>query len=140
MGLYMLGIGAGLFAPIGGLSSICPTGKSVGVEFRCNRKAYPLVGVKLITFSNSKIELDVFELTLGAKIKIYKKIFANLGGGGYYVRERLNKGFENETGLCSYFGLCIPFLLTEGITLSPEISYSTVPRGISLGLNLSCFM
>ncbi|MDI6840837.1 MAG: hypothetical protein QMD71_08350 [bacterium] len=141
--LNMLSIGLGLFNPIGELSSICPVGKEMGMSYEWHSlylltkpASIPIISGNIISFRKDKFEIDIFKLTQGAKIKIYKRNFVIFGIGGYYIRENLNKGFESESGLCYCFGFYIPLLYNENIVLAQETSYSTVPNGISLKLSV----
>ena len=141
--MHILSIGLGLFNPIGELSSIYLTGKEVGISYEW-RSLYlltkpvviPLISGNVVSFRNNKIEIDVFKLTQEVKVKIYKRNFALFGAGGYYIKEKLNKGFEDESGLCYCFGFYAPLLYNEDIALAQETYYSTIPRGISLRLSV----
>ncbi|MCK4353394.1 hypothetical protein KAW65_08320 [candidate division WOR-3 bacterium] len=132
--MLLLSLGLGLFAPTGGLANIYPVGKSVKIV--CESCYVPLwIGAETLAFDKNELHLNVSKITIGTKVKMHK-MHIGFGVGGYYLKEKLNTGSEDEFGVGSCFAFYFPFLVSEKVNLTPEISYSTVPKGISLNLNI----
>ena len=137
MFLNAVAIGFGFFAPLENLSTICPTGQELRII--CELPTFPTLEVtnfKVLNFTDNEFRIDAFQITEGAKFRVYKKVYLNLGVGGYYVRKISNSGFESTCGSCSYLGFHIPFEFGPNKTIIPEISYYSVPRGLSFTLNI----
>ncbi len=145
MFLNAVAIGLGFFTPVGNLSTVCPTGKEIRIvcEFPIFHRL-EITNFKLLNFTKDDFKINVFQITEGTKFKVYKKVHLNLGFGGYYIRktsgpqDSANSGFESSYGTCSYLGFHIPieFGSKDSEFLIPEISYYSIPKGISLTLNI----
>lgn len=133
--MWLLSIGLGIFAPMGGLSNQFATGNELKISCQANFSPI-VVGVRVITFKRDKLNVNIFEFTGEKKFCLFNRIYPSIGVGGYYATKSLNNGFENEFDLCLDFGFSVSYPITETLIFYPEISYLTVPQGISLGLSL----
>lgn len=137
MFINAIAIGIGILAPTSNLANISTTANEI--RLTCEFPTFPKLEVtnfKLITLTQDNLHINIFQLTEGAKLKIYKKIHLSLGFGAYYVRKSLDSGFESSFGSCSYYGFCTPILFGANKSFTPEFSYYTAPRGISITIGI----
>ncbi len=136
--MNIIAIGLGFFAPFGNLSTVCPTGQELRIicEFHALPKLEIVEHLKLLDFHEDDFRVNIFQLTGGIKIKTYKNLYLNFGVGGYIIKKSSDTGTEFNHNMCSYIGVHIPIKCGNSGILTPEISYYSVPKGISLTLNI----
>ena len=136
--MNIIAIGLGLFAPLGNLSTVCPTGQELRIiyEFQVLSKIEVVEHLKVLDFHEDNFRINIFQITGGTKIKTYKKLYLNFGVGGYIIKKSSDSVTELNHNMCSYIGFHIPIKCGDSGILTPEISYYSVPKSISLTLNI----
>ncbi|MDD5528904.1 MAG: hypothetical protein PHX21_02620 [bacterium] len=132
MNILMLGLG--LIAPMGELANTATSGKEVSVRWEI-AKVNKIAGTsefRVTSFNQTNVNMDIFKITEGVKLKFIKKTRIAAGVGAYYITRKVNQSIENEKGICSTVGILIPLVSTKNILVRQEISWHTVPKGLSL--------
>ena len=138
MFLNVISVGLGLIAPIGNLANISTSAKEIRIS--CETPIFPkleITNLNLINFSRDEFSIDIFQITEGGKIRVYKNLHLVMGFGAYYVIETAKVGRESSYGSCSYYGISVPYKISGNRGIVPEITYHTVPQGISFVINFS---
>lgn len=136
--LGVVSIGLGLVAPIGDLAGLSSGAKEIKISF-VEPRTFPTIAYTisagLINLTREELNIDIFQITEGAKVRVYKKLHLSAGIGAYHIRARTKGGEEWSGGFCSYYGVTFPYKIGKTNPIIPEITYYTVPKGLSFTLN-----
>lgn len=136
--MHILMLGLGLIAPIGELANMSTSGKEFSARWELveSNKASGSLEFRATAFNQDKMNLDIFKLTEGIKIKFVKKTRIIAGTGLYYATREVNGTTENEWGSCSVIGIVTPLVTTKDILVRQELSWHTVPGGLTFTLHI----
>ncbi|MBI4722816.1 MAG: hypothetical protein HY769_07480 [Candidatus Stahlbacteria bacterium] len=128
-----LSIGIGIVTPIGGLTNISFTGKEIKISHQyceCVKLEY-----RLVNFNRDERNINIFQISVGEEIKVFRNIYCSAGVGAYHIIETAKIGEERSSGIWTHLGLITIYRIGKEHFLVPEIAYYTVPKAIVLTLN-----
>ena len=139
-----LSIGLGIIAPIGGLTNISLIGKEIKISYqysnyvgaeRKSRYGGEKLEYRLINLNRDELNINIFQISGGGKIRVFRNIYCSAGAGAYHIIETAKIGEERSSGFWVHYGIAVPYRIGKEHFLLPEIAYYTVPKAIALTLN-----
>lgn len=136
--MHILMLGLGLVAPIGNLANIATSGKEIAArwEMAKSNKIANSLEFRMTSFNPEEMNMGIFKVTEGIKVKFVKKTRITAGIGLYYAAREINGTEEDEWGACSAVGITIPLVNTKNVITKCEASWNTVPGGLSFMLHM----
>jgi len=128
-----LSIGLGIIAPIGGLTNIALMGKEIKISYQYSN--YEKLEYRLVNLNRDEININIFQISWGGKIRVLRNIYCSVGAGAYHIIETAKIGEERSSGFWTHIGITATYKIGKGHFLIPEIAYYTVPKAIALTLN-----